>query len=89
MRGPEMGWGRVPVAEAGAHADEPGARRALLDGAAQPEEGVVLHGTLPQVLAGLGMVHAEHKRVLLFLPLREGAWADRQRRRETKRRRGT
>lgn len=32
----------------------------------QPEEGVVLHSTLPQVLAGPGAVQPEHKRVLLL-----------------------
>lgn len=37
---------------------------------AEPEEGVALHGTLPQVLAVLGVVQLEHKRVLL-LPILE------------------
>ena len=35
----------------------------------QPEEGVMLHSALPQVLAGPGAVQAEHERVLLLAAL--------------------
>ena len=66
-----MGHG-VPVSEARPHADEARLGRVLLHGPPQPEEGVVLHGTLPQVLAGLGVVHAEHEGVLLLLTLGGG-----------------
>ena len=30
---------------------------------------MVLHGTLPEVLAGLGMIHPEDKRMLLLFTL--------------------
>lgn len=43
--------GLAAVAEARAHPEEVLARRVALDGSAQPEERVVLHGALPQVLA--------------------------------------
>lgn len=35
----------------------------------QPEESMVLYGTLPEVLTGLRVVHPEDKGVLLFFAL--------------------
>ena len=61
--------GGRPVAEAGAHAEEALAGVGALDGALEAEEGVVLDGALPQVLARPLVDHAEDERVLLHVTL--------------------
>lgn len=55
--------------EAGTQSDEVRSGGLAVAGCAQPEEGMVLHGTLPQVLAGAGTVQPEHEGVLLLAPL--------------------
>jgi hypothetical protein len=55
--------------EAGAQANEVGSAGLAIPWCAQAEESMVLHGTLPQVLAGAGAVQAEHERVLLLTSL--------------------
>lgn len=37
----------------------------------EPKESMMLHSTLPEVLAGFGMLHPEDKGVLLFFTLRK------------------
>lgn len=44
----------------------------------QSEEGVVLDGALPEVLAGPGAVQAEHERVLLLAALRGSTGSSRE-----------
>ncbi len=55
-----------PEPEAGPHAEDLLALRVALDGPLEAEEGVVLHGALPQVLTRALAVEAKHKRVLLL-----------------------
>lgn len=57
---------RPPEPEARAQPDEVRPVGLAVSGRPQPEEGVMLHGALPQVLAGPGAVQAEHERVLLL-----------------------
>jgi len=64
LGGLELGATGIP--EARAHAEEVLTGGGTLYGRPQPEEGVVLHGALPQVLAGLLVVQPEDKRVLLL-----------------------
>lgn len=70
-----LSWsqGRPPEPEAGAQADEVGSAGLPVAWCAQAEESVVLHCTLPQVLAGAGAVQPEHKGVLLLTSLRQQA----------------
>ena len=60
-----------PVSEARSHPDKSLPSLLRLDRSLKPEEGVVLHSTLPQVLAGLGRFQPENKCVLLFLTLKK------------------
>lgn len=62
-----------PEPEAGTQPDEVGSGGLAVAGRAQTEEGVVLHGALPQVLAGARAVQPEHEGVLLLTPLGEEA----------------
>lgn len=58
-----------PVSEAWPHSYESRSCGILLHWSPQPKESVVLNGTLPEVLTGLGVVHPEDERVLLFFAL--------------------
>lgn len=80
LRGPPLELDRPPgsvllrclelclarVSEAGAHPKKVLPRRRALDGSAQPKEGVMLDGALPQVLAGFLVVQPKDERVLLL-----------------------
>lgn len=59
-----------PEPEAGTQPDEVRSGGLAVAGCAQTEEGMVLHSTLPQVLAGARTVQPEHEGVLLLTPLR-------------------
>lgn len=66
-----------PESEAGPQPDKVGSAGLAVPRSPQPEEGVVLDGALPEVLAGPGAVQAEYKRVLLLPALRGEAQGSR------------
>lgn len=60
----------LPVSEAGPHPYESRARRVFLYWPSEPEERMMFHCTLPQMLTGFGVVHPEDKGVLLLFTLK-------------------
>lgn len=60
-----------PESEAGPKSSEVAAAGFACGRLSEPEEGVALHRTLPQVFAGLGAGQLEHKGVLLLPALRK------------------
>lgn len=60
----------LPEPEAGSESCEVAAGGLACGCLPKPEEGVALHGALPQVFAGLGAGELEHEGVLLLVTLR-------------------
>lgn len=79
---------RLPESEARPQPDKVGPIRFAVSRRPQAEERVMLHGALPEVLAGSGAVQPEDERVLLLPALNGEAQGARLHGRPRRRRRG-